>query len=139
MYTNSQILAAVVSTWVKPLAGNFLAPKLDNPIIAIVENWVKSTGVVSPNYSAAKDIMNVIGGASDIIILPYLNQFISKIDDSLIPAMAHRIVDNALDNGELSFAEGYLTIEEADLKRLKRLLELNLPIPKEDFYIVKTE
>ena len=139
MYTNSQILAAVVSHWVKPLAGNLLASKLNNPIIAIVENWVKSTGVVSPNYSAAKDIMNVIGGASDIIILPYLNEFISKVDDSLIPAMAHRIVDNAINNGELSFAEGYLTIEEADLKRLKRLLELNLPMPAEVGYIVKTE
>ena len=60
------------------------------------------------------------------------------VDDSSLPAMAHGIVDKAIENGELSLAEGFITFEEADLKRLKRLLELNLPLAEENCYIVKT-
>ena len=140
MYTNSQILAAVVSQWVQPLIGTFVTSKIGNiPMLGAAENWVKNLGIVSPNYSIVKDLMPIIGGASDVIIVPMLNKYLSMVDDASLPAMAHGIVDKAIENGELSLAEGYLTFEEADLKRLKRLLELNLPLPAEVGYIVKTE
>jgi hypothetical protein len=61
------------------------------------------------------------------------------VDDATLPAMAHGIVDKAIENGELSLAEGFLTFEENDLKRLKRLLELNLPLEQSECYTVKTE
>ena len=83
--------------------------------------------------------MAIVGGASDVVALPFLNKYISMIDESSIPIMAHSIVDNAIEKGELLLADGALIIEEADLKTLKRLLELNLPLAKEDVYIVKTE
>ena len=140
MYTNSQILAAVVSQWMQPLVGSFVTSKIGNiPMLGAAENWVKNLGIVSPNYSIVKDLMPIIGGASDVIIVPMLNKYLSMVDDASLPAMAHGIVDKAIENGELSLAEGYLTFEEADLKRLKRLLELNLPLPAEVGYIVKTE
>lgn len=140
MYTNSQILAAVVSQWVQPLIGTLVAGKISNiPMLGAAENWVKNLGIVSPNYSIMKDLMPIIGGASDVIIVPMLNKYLSMVDDASLPAMAHGIVDQAIENGELSLAEGYLTFEEPDLKRLKRLLELNLPLPAEVGYIVKTE
>ena len=140
MYSNSQILAAVVSQWMQPLVGSFVTSKIGNiPFLGAAENWVKNLGIVSPNYSIMKDLMPIIGGASDVIIVPMLNKYLSMVDDASLPAMAHGIVDKAIENGELSFAEGYLTFEEADLKRLKRLLELNLPLPAEVGYIVKTE
>lgn len=140
MYTNSQILAAVVSQWVQPLIGTLVTGKISNiPMLGAAENWVKNLGIVSPNYSIIKDLMPIIGGASDVIIVPMLNKYLSMVDDASLPAMAHGIVDKAIENGELSLAEGYLTFEEADLKKLKRLLELNLPLPKDECYIVKTE
>ena len=140
MYSNSQILAAVVSQWMQPLVGSFVTSKIGNiPFLGAAENWMKNLGIVSPNYSIMKDLMPIIGGASDVIIVPMLNKYLSMVDDASLPAMAHGIVDKAIENGELSFAEGYLTFEEADLKRLKRLLELNLPLPAEVGYIVKTE
>lgn len=140
MYTNSQILAAVVSQWVQPLIGTLVTGKISNiPMLGAAENWVKNLGIVSPNYSIVKDLMPIIGGASDVIIVPMLNKYLSMVDDASLPAMAHGIVDKAIENGELSLAEGYLTFEEADLKKLKRLLELNLPLPAEVGYIVKTE
>jgi hypothetical protein len=139
MYTNSQILSAVVSEWLQPLIGSVVAGKVGNiPMLGAAENWIKNLGIVSPNYSIVKDLMPIIGGASDVIIVPMLNKYLSMVDDTSLPAMAHGIVDKAIENGELSLAEGYLTFEEADLKRLKRLLELNLPLQKEECYIVKT-
>lgn len=140
MYTNSQILAAVVSQWMQPLIGSFVGSKIGNiPMLGAAENWIKNLGIVSPNYSIMKDLMPIIGGASDVIIVPMLNKYLSMVDDASLPAMAHGIVDKAIENGELSLAEGFITFEEPDLKKLKRLLELNLPLTEDDTYIVKTE
>lgn len=140
MYSNAQILSAVVSEWLQPLIGSVVAGKVGNiPMLGAAENWIKNLGIVSPNYSIVKDLMPIIGGASDVLIVPMLSKYLSMVDDTSLPAMAHGIVDKAIENGELSLAEGYLTFEEADLKRLKRLLELNLPLPKDECYIVKTE
>lgn len=140
MYTNSQILAAVISQWLQPLIGSVMAGKMGNiPMLGAAENWIKNLGIVSPNYSIMKDLMPIIGGASDVIIIPMLSKYFAKVDDASLPAMAHGIVDKALENGELSLAEGFITFEETDLKKLKRLLELNLPLPDESGYIVKTE
>ena len=140
MHTNSQILAAVVSQWMQPLIGSFVGSKVGNiPMLGAAENWVKNLGIVSQNYSIMKDLMPIIGGASDVIIVPMLSKYLSMVDDASLPAMAHGIVEKAIENGELSLAEGFITFEEQDLKRLKRLLELNLPLAKDDVYIVKTE
>lgn len=140
MYTNSQILAAVVSQWMQPLIGSFVGSKIGNiPMLGAAENWIKNLGIVSPNYSIIKDLMPIIGGASDVIIVPMLSKYLSMVDDASLPVMAHGIVDKAIENGELSLAEGSITFEEPDLKKLKRLLELNLPLPAEVGYIVKTE
>jgi hypothetical protein len=61
------------------------------------------------------------------------------MDDASIPKMAHEIVDDALKNGELSLFEGKVVFEEADLRNLKRLLELNLPYDVNEDVIIKTE
>jgi hypothetical protein len=124
----------------QPLIGSFVSSKIGNiPMLGAAENWIKNLGIVSPNYSIMKDLMPIIGGASDVIIVPMLSKYLEKVDDASLPAMAHGIVDKAIENGELSLAEGFITFEEADLKKLKRLLELNLPLPDDRGYIVKTE
>ena len=140
MYTNSQILSAVISTWAQPLIGQIVAGRVNSiPFLGMAENWIKNLGIVSPNYSIINDLSPIIGGASNVIITPFLNKYLAQMDDTSLPAMAHGIVDNAIEQGELSLAEGFLIIEGGDLKRLKRLLELNLPLNKEEYYTVKTE
>lgn len=140
MYTNAQILSAVLSNWLQPLIGSIVASKVGNvPFLGAAENWIKNLGIVSQNYSIMADIMPILGGASNVIIAPALNRFLAQVDDAALPAIAHGIVDNAIENEELVLAEGFLTFELADLKRLKRLLELNLPMSVESGYIVKTE
>lgn len=140
MYTNAQILSAVLSNWLQPLIGSIVASKVGNvPILGAAENWIKNLGIVSQNYSIMADIMPIIGGASNVVIAPALNRFLAQVDDAALPAMAHGIVDRAIENEELVLAEGFLTFELADLKKLKRLLELNLPMGEEVGYIVKTE
>lgn len=139
-YSNSQILAAVVSQWIQPMIGSLVTSKIGNiPLLGVAENWIKNLGVVSPNYSIVKDLMPIIGGASNVIVTPFLNKYLSMLDDASLPAMAHGIVDKAIENGELSIAEGFITFEENDLKKLKKLLELNLPLSADSDYIVKTE
>jgi hypothetical protein len=68
-----------------------------------------------------------------------VNKYVSMVDDSMIPKLAHNFVDNAIDNTELSLFEGKIVFEEDDLKRLKRLLELNLPYNPADDITIKTE
>lgn len=138
--TNAQILAAVLNKWAQPFIGQLIAGKVGNiPALAIAENWIKNLGIVSPNYSIVKDLMPIVGGASEIVVQPMLSKYLSMVDDATLPAMAHGIVDKAIENGELTFAEGFLTFEKSDLKNLKRLLELNLPLELSECYTVKTE
>lgn len=140
MYTNAQILSAVLSNWLQPLIGSIVASKVGNvPFLGAAENWIKNLGIVSHNYSIMADIMPIIGGASNVVIAPALNRFLAQVDDAALPAMAHGIVDRAIENEELVLAEGFLTFELADLKKLKRLLEINLPMGEEVGYVVKTE
>lgn len=139
MHTNSQILSAVISHWAQPMIGQIVAEKMGSiPVLGAAENWIKNLGIVSPNYSIMKDLMPVIGGVSNELVTPFLNRYLAMMDDAALPAMAHGIVDKAIENGELSLAEGFLIIEEPDLKRLKRLLELNLPMVEDNCYVVKT-
>lgn len=140
MYTNAQILSAVLTHWAQPFMGSLLAGKVGSvPALAMAENWIKTLGIVSANYSIVKDLMPIVGGASEMIIQPMLSNYLSMVGDDALPAMAHGIVDKAIESGELSLAEGFLTFEESDLKKLKRLLELNLPLKENECYNVITE
>lgn len=69
---------------------------------------------------------------------PFLTKYISNIPDEAIPSTAHAIVDKAISDGELKILDGYITLEEDDLNRLKNLLNWNLPIKEDYSYKVKT-
>ena len=133
-------MAAVVSYWAQPFIGSLLAGKINNiPVLGFAENWIKNLGIVSTNYSIVKDLMSILGGAGHAVAIPFLSKYISQVEDAAIPLVAHGIVDNAIKRGELSLAEGTVVIEGGDLKALKRLLDLNMPLSEENCYIVKTE
>lgn len=137
-YSNSQILSAVLTRFLQPVIQMYGGDKFASlPAIKLIENKVKSMGIVSGNWSLMKELSPLVENVSEKLVTPILNNYLSKMDDVQLPYIAHSIVDSALKNGELSLLEGTIEIEEADLKELKRLLNINLPLKTEDVYIVK--
>ena len=123
-YSNSDILAAVLSRYVQPIAVQFAQAKLSSwPVIQGLENKAKASGWVSGNWSIANEI--------SAFVEPVTN-------DAAIPEMAHGLVDKAIQNGGLELMEGRLKFDMNDLRELKNLLDYNLPLAKKDEYEVIT-
>lgn len=140
MATNAQILSAVINKWVQPLLGTFLNANIQSiPIIQGLQNKVRSTGWVSPNWSLIAELSPIMESITGNIVAPMISKYISQIDDASIPKIAHEIVDNALKNGELALFEGKVIFERSDIEHLKKLLDLNLPYNPSEELIIKTE
>lgn len=140
MATNAQILSAVINKWVQPLLGTFLNANIQSiPIIQGLQNKVRSTGWVSPNWSLIAELSPIMESITGNIVAPMINKYISQIDDASLPKIAHEIVDNALKNGELALFEGKVIFERSDIEHLKKLLDLNLPYNPSEELIIKTE
>lgn len=140
MATNARILSAVLNKWAQPLVGTFLSSHVQSiPFIQGIQNKVRNMGWVSNQWSVMKELSPLMESVTGNIVAPIIERYLSNVTDESIPKMAHNIVDNALKNGELSLFEGKIVFEEADLRQLKRLLELNLPYNEEEDVIIKTE
>jgi hypothetical protein len=140
MYTNAQILSAVINKWVQPVIRTFLQGKVQSlGFLQNIEAKVKSTGWVSPNWSLMQDLSPIMEGVTGSIVTPVLSKYLSMVDDASIPKMAHDIVDEALKQGKLSILEGKVELETEDLIELKQLLNYNLPVTDEQGYKVITE
>lgn len=139
-YSNAQILSAVINKWASPLVQSLLLESVSNiPMIGSIENNMRSTGWVSNRWSIMNELSPLLTNATGLIVEPLLNKYISTIPDDTIPQVAHGIVDAGLNSGEsVSLFEGKITLEQKDLRELKRLLELNLPLPYASCYEVKT-
>lgn len=128
---NSQILSAIIVKWAEPLINGLAQSKLAGiPFIGNIEAKVKSTGWVSNQWSLMSELAPYANDVIYSLIGPILNQYLSKIPDESIPEIAHRIVDTAMEKGEMSLLEGYITFDKGDLMRLKKLLNANLPYSK---------
>ena len=140
MYTNAQILSAVINKWSQPLIKTLLGSKVQSlGFIQAIENKVRSMGWVSPNWSMMAELSPIMEGITGSIMTPVLNKYLSMVDDASIPQMAHDIVDEALKQGKLSIFEGKVELETEDLIELKNLLNYNLPIKEGQTYKVITE
>lgn len=140
MYSNAQILSAVVNKFAQPIIQQFMMMKFGSmPFIQSIENKVRSTGFVSGNWSLVSELSPMIEPLSGALVQPMLAQYISKIPDEAIPALAHTFVDNLIERGGAELLEGKLVLEKNDMIELKRLLNINLPYRTESFYNVKTE
>ena len=140
MYTNAQILSAVINKWSQPLIKTLLGSKVQSlGFIQALENKVRSMGWVSPNWSMMAELSPIMEGVTGSIMTPVLNKYLSMVDDASIPQMAHDIVDEALKQGKLSILEGKVELETEDLIELKNLLNYNLPIKEGQTYKVITE
>lgn len=140
MATNARILGAVLNKWAQPLVGTFINGHIQSfPLVQGIENKVRSMGWVSPKWSLLGEISSLMESVTGNLVAPLIERYLSNVEDSTIPRMAHSIVDDALKKGELVLFEGKVVFEQADLRQLKRLLELNLPYNEADDIIIKTE
>lgn len=138
MYTNAQILSAVINKWAQPLIKTLLAGRIQSiGFLQNIEAKVKSSGWVSPNWSLMQDLSPIMEGVTGSIVTPVLSKYLSMVDDASIPKMAHDIVDEALKQGKISLI-GF-EFETEDLIELKQLLNYNLPVTDEQGYKVITE
>ena len=138
MYTNRQILAAVLNKWLQPALNQMASTKLMQlPFLANIEAKVKSTGWVSPMWSMANEVAPLLGGVTTQLVEPMISQYLQGIPDQAIPKMAHQLVENAIKQGQLSLFEGNVVFELCDLEELQKLLKYNLPIKEEECYKVK--
>lgn len=136
-YSNSEILASVLNKYIQPVIVQFSQAKMSSfPLVQTIENKVKSTGFVSQNWSLTQELSPLIEPISGSLVKPMIKQYLSNVPDESIPAMAHGLVDKALENGGLSLMEGRLQFERDDLVELKKLLNWNLPLVKEEEYQV---
>lgn len=137
-YTNQEILSAVLAKWVKPIinqeAVNKMLPFL--PFMSDIETRIKSSGYVSQKWSIGKEISPYVMGMNERILIPFFCELTKDLPEDMLPVLVHSFVDNAIHSGGFDFMEGSVNVGTADLMRLKRLLDTNLPLTDADYYSV---
>ena len=140
MYSNVEILSAVIAKWVQPLITSIATANMSKiPFIGNIEAKIKATGWVSPNWNIVSELSPFMPSVSQAMILPALSNALSGVSDDQIPAFAYGIVDTAIENGSLEILDGNVKFSKEDLQQLRRLLELNLPLPTESYKVKEEE
>ena len=140
MWSNRQILAAVLNKWVQPAISQLASGRLSKlPFVSNIEAKIKATGFVSPMWSLGGEIAPLFNGLSSSLVEPIIAKYLQGVPDEAIPQMAHNIVNDAIKNGGLNLFEGNVVFEVEDLEELRTLLRYNLPITEIETYQVKTE
>lgn len=136
---NREILSAVLAYWLEPMASGLLAGNILQklPAIQVIDNKIRSTGWVSPKWSIASELEPLIGGAASSLLCPFIAGLLTNVPDESLPAIAHGVVDRAVDMGQMSLFEGKITFEGEDMRRLQHLLDVNLPTDGASGYVVK--
>lgn len=137
-YSNSQILAAVVSEWARPAISQIAASNaMRLPMLQSLQASIEALGLVSGEYNLQKDIEPLIHPVVNSLITPMLARYFGQIPEGSIPQMAHDIIEKVRYNGPLSILEGMITFDEEDLDELADLLQKNLPVENAEHYQVK--
>lgn len=137
-YSNSQILAAVVSEWARPAISQIAASNaMHLPMLQSLQASIGALGLVSGEYNLQKDIEPLIHPVVNSLITPMLARYFGQIPEESIPQMAHDIIEKVRYNGPLSILEGMITFDEEDLDELADLLQKNLPVENAEHYQVK--
>lgn len=136
-WSNVQILGAVLSKFAQPIIEQLGTSRLSGiPVLSSLESKIRSSGWVSGEWTIAKELAPFSQALANALVTPILMQALSGVPDEAIPALAHEIVDKGLMNEKLELFEGKISFDKDDLKKLKALLNVNLPCTQ-DSYIVK--
>lgn len=140
MYSNVEILSAVVAKWIQPLVTSIAAANMNKiPFIGNIEAKIKASGWVSPKWNIASELAPFMPSVSTAMILPAINKALEGISDDQVPTFAFNIVDAAIEKGSLEILDGNVKFNKEDLIQLRRLLELNLPLPTESYKVKEEE
>lgn len=140
MYSNVEILSAVIAKWIQPLVTSIATANMSKiPFIGNIEAKIKASGWVSPNWNIANELSPFMPSVSQAMIKPALLNALSGISDDQVPAFAYGIVDTAIERGSLEIFDGNVKFNKEDLLQLRRLLELNLPLPTESYKVKEEE
>lgn len=134
MYTNAEILTAVIVTWVKPMVDEIVANRLGKlqPVMAANE-WVKKFFPVANNYSIVNDLSFLAVPASEMVIGNFVRNGLEKLNvkDQDVPAYASRLVDSMIEQADKKGSVSLFNtveLEKSDLEKLRYLLRKNLPV-----------
>ena len=134
MYSNIEILTAVIVTWAKPMVDKIVANRLGQlqPVVAANE-WVKKYFPVANNYSIVNDLSFLAVPASEMLVGNFVRTGLEKLNvkDQDIPAYAARLVDSMIKQAEKKGSVSLFNtveLEKADLEKLRYLLRKNLPV-----------
>lgn len=137
-FSNREILAAVIVKWAEPLTATVINGNIGRiPFLDAIQNKVLSSGWVSPSWRIGNDLAPFATTIADALVRPMLANMMQNVEDAAIPALAHKVVDTAIEKGELSIFDGNISFDADDLGRLKRLLNANLPAASLATYQVK--
>ena len=140
MYSNVEILSAVIAKWIQPLITSIATANMSKiPFIGNIEAKIKASGWVSPNWNIANELSPFMPSVSQAMIKPALLNALSGVSDDQVPAFAFGIVDTAIEKGSLEILDGNVKFNKEDLLQLRRLLELNLPLPTESYKVKEEE
>ena len=134
MYSNVEILTAVLVTWAKPMVDEVVEHRLGNlqPVAAASE-WVKKYFPVPNNYSIVRDLSFLAVPASEIMVGNFVSTGLEKLNikDSDVPAYADKIVNSLIEQANQKGCISLFNtveIEKKDLEKLRYLLKKNLPV-----------
>jgi len=142
MYSNAEILTAVIVTWVKPMVDAIVANQLGQfQFITAANEWVKKYFPVANNYSIVNDLSFLAVPATKMAIEPRVRNAIATlgISDADIPAYAAELVNSLIAKAK---KDGKVTLfntvelDQSDFDKLRHLLEKNLPVEVKDQYEV---
>lgn len=87
------------------------------------------------DWSITSELSPFMPSMAQTFIEPALRNAMGNIADDQIPAFAFGLVDTAIENGSLEILDGNVKFDRDDLQRLRRLLELNLPLPAKPYQV----
>lgn len=138
-FSNSHILAAVIVKWAQPAIEQLTSGRMDClPWVQAITNKVRATGWVSPNWSLSREIAPLTQGMTETIAVPLVENFLKALPDEALPDIAHKFVDSAIQNNDLTLFDGNVAFDKDDMVELKHYLEWNLPVGASPAYTVKT-
>lgn len=140
MFTNAQILTKIIIKFIEPVYPAIMSSMMSKASwMAPAENVLKKIGIVTPNYSLAQELSAGIGSiGGDVLIRPLLEAQLSKLPDEAIPAIFHALADKGIAAGHVELLDGYVKLDENDLREFKKYLDYNLPIKQTEEYVLKT-
>ena len=128
MATNAKIMAAIVNKMAQPAVMAYASDILaSNGFVQMLENKVKSMGIVSQQWRIINEIAPFGEVVSGAMVVPMLTSLMAGIDDDAIPQIARDFVKVAKEQGQISLLEGKIIFDKHDIAEMERLIEANLP------------